>query len=139
MSRKATQQQAAAEKQAQEEADWTSPSHQTPVQGAQQILSALRTQVKAVQQELAGKTANEAVNRTVSGVPADLQAAEHQLSVGLNRQQAHQAGNHTSSNLHMQLDQASPGHTQCLQEVSAYTSCHSIRFTLPSRVSTTTC
>ncbi len=95
------------------------------MQGAQQIVSTLRTQLEAVQQELAEKTASETVNRTISGLQADLQAAE---------QQARQAGGHTAADLQMQLDWAD-GNTQCLQEVSTYISCHShatIRFTLTS-------
>ena len=136
---KAAQRQATTEKQAQEEGDWTVPSYQSPLKGAQQVVSALCTQLKAVQQELADKAANEIVSRAVSSLHADLQAAEQQL--GLSMQQAHQAGGHTAAHLHMHLDWAD-GNTQCLQEVSACTACHShatAHFTSTRCTSITTC
>ncbi len=117
---KATQQQAVADRQAQEEADWSVPAYQTPVKGAQQIVAALRTQLEAMQQELAEKAANETVNSAVSSLLDDLQAAGQQLSVGLSMQKAHQAGGHTAADLQDWAD----GNSQCLQEVSACTSCH---------------
>ncbi len=123
---KAAQQQAVAEKQAQEDADWTVPSYQTPVNSTQQIVAALHTQMEAMQQEPAEKAADESVNWAVSSLLDDLQAAGQQLSVGLNMQQAHQAGSRTVADLHMHLDWADGNsNSQCLQEVSACTSCHS--------------
>ena len=138
--RKAAQQQAATEKQAQADADWTVPSYQTPVKGAQQIVAALRTQLGAMQEELAGKAADETANWAVSSLLDDLLAAEQQLSVGPSVQQAHQAGGNSAADLHMHLDRAD-GNSQCLQEVSARTSCHShatTHFTLTSGTSMTT-
>lgn len=131
---KATQQQAAGEQQAQE--DWYVPSYQSPVNGARQVVSALRTQLEAVQQGLAEKTATETVNMTVSSRHADLQGAQQQLSVVVSLQQAHQAGGHTAADNQMQMDWADCN----TKEVSTYTSCHShlsTRFTLTSRSSVT--
>ena len=118
---RAAQQQAAAETQAHEEVDWRVPSYQTPVQSAQQVVFALRTKLEAMQQELTEKTADETVNWAVSSLLDDMQAAQQQLSVGVSMQQAHQAGSPTAADL--QLDWAD-SKTQCLQEVSACTSCH---------------
>ncbi|DBB16866.1 TPA: hypothetical protein ACH3X3_015102 [Trebouxia sp. C0006] len=110
---RAAQQQAAAETQAHEEADWRVPSYQTPVQSAQQVVFALRTKLEAMQQELTEKAADETVNWAVSSLLDDMQAAQQQLSVGVSMQQAHQAGSPTAADL--QLDWAD-SKTQCLQE-----------------------
>ena len=116
---KATQQQAAAEQQAQE--DWYVPSYQTPVTGARQVVSALRTKLEAAEQALAEKTATETGNITVVRLQADLQGAQQQLSVVVSLQQAHQAGGHTAADNQMHLDWADCN----TKEVSTYTCCHS--------------
>ncbi len=133
---KATQQWAAAEMQGQE--DWYVPSCQSPVHGARQVVSALRTQLEVVQQELAEKTATETVNMNVSNPQADLQRAQQQLSVVVSLQQSQQANGHTAADNQMQLDLADCN----TKQVSTYTSCHShvsTRFTLTSSTSMTTC
>ena len=116
---KATQQQAAAEQQAQE--DWYVPSYQTPVTGARQVVSALCTKLEAAEQALAEKTATETGNITVVRLQADLQGAQQQLSVVVSLQQAHQAGGHTAADNQMHLDWADCN----TKEVSTYTCCHS--------------
>ncbi|DBA75983.1 TPA: hypothetical protein ACH3X2_008917 [Trebouxia sp. C0005] len=76
-----------------QESDMRGLTSPLPLEHASQLLpqiAAYRTQLEAVQQELplAETTAIETVNRTVSGVQADLRAAEQRLSVGLSLQQA---------------------------------------------------
>ncbi|DBA72790.1 TPA: hypothetical protein ACH3X2_010179 [Trebouxia sp. C0005] len=96
---KATQLQAAGTR-TQEEENWSVPSYQTPVKGAQQTVSSLCNQLEAVQQRVAEKIANETVHRTVS----------------VNMQQGHQAGGHTAADLHIQWPIQLDYHTQCSQK-----------------------